>query len=404
MATSAERTLNKKWQSRLLRWSVLGLCWSSYILYRGCVIGQIKYDKEKGKLIIQRRNIWTKRIVLCLKLSVLYFSFESNEGIFSSPKYFDTLMTGVIMQIAICNIIRLWNWMSSLSYNRSLVGLINEVIEVNTLMKETLGRPSLEGISLLILYIVQWDFTVLQITGLSQLSLYVFPLYIILLELCFNIYVVYQLLLLSWIAAFNRFLKIYLQERKPTKRQHLKVLRLLRLYSRIANINQEIQLLWLPVIGMLFTDILLLVINWAFIIKNIMEYHLFADDKFYRKCLRAAVGGQASFLRILFIGLCNDRLCILQTLLRVQLLIVDLRFSLHLQRHQNFVRDVQTLQSCFDVQFRVQPIRNRIMNANLECGGSFVLDFFFCTLLNALCFAQYEITVDADTLIYAEDR
>jgi len=95
------------WQSRLLRWSVLGICWTSYIFYRGCVIGQIKYDTGKEKLIIQPRNIWTKRIALCLKITafslnyfgipyfsiafVLFLPKELSKTMFSAPKFFEIL-------------------------------------------------------------------------------------------------------------------------------------------------------------------------------------------------------------------------------------------------------------------------------------------------------------------------
>ncbi|XP_016933963.3 gustatory receptor-like 36a [Drosophila suzukii] len=406
------------WQSRLLRWSVLGICWTSYIFYRGCVIGQIKFDTEKKKLIIQPRNIWTKRIALCLKIiafslnyfGIPYFSIafvlflpkELSKTMFSAPKFFEILLSSVIMQLSIINTIRLCYWMSSPPWNRSFVGLVNDVIDITKLMEDTVGPLYLEGISLLILHTFQIGLTILQIVGYTRMQFHIFSLYNLLLELFFNLFVVYQLLLLSWIAAFNRFLKIYLQERKLTERHGLKILQLFRLYSRISNVHRNIQLIWLPVIGMLFSDILLLVSSWAFIIKSIIFNRWITNESLDRKYWIAALGAQASFLRILIIGLGNDQLALLQCFLRLQLLVIDLSYLTHDQQDQNFDWDVKTLQCCFDLQLRVQPIRNRIISVYQECGCPFVLDLFFCTLINALCCAQYGMSFDIHSLIFSD--
>ncbi|XP_037708465.1 uncharacterized protein CG31750 [Drosophila subpulchrella] len=417
MDTELVRT-NKMWLSRLLRWSVLGICWTSYIFYRGCVIGQIKYDREKGKLIIQPRNIWTKRIALCLKIIafslnyfgipyfsiafILFLPMEISKTMFSAPKFFEILMSSVIVQLSIINSIRLCYWMSSLPWNRSFVGLVNDVIDITNLMESTVGPLYLEGIFLLILHTFQFGLTMLQIVGYSQMQFHIFSLYNLLLELFFNIFVVYQLLLLSWIATLNRFLKIYLQDRKQIKRQRLKVIKLFRLYSRISNVHTSIHVIWLPVIGMLFSDILLLVSSSAFIIRSIIFKHWITNVILDRKYWMAALGAQSSFLRILFIGLGNDQLALLQCFIRLQLLVIDLCYSTHDQQDQNFVWDVKTLQICFDLQLRVQPIRNRIMSVHQECGCPFVLDFFFCILINALCCAQYGMSFKVHSLIFSD--
>jgi len=75
-------------------------------------------------------------------------------------------------------------------------------------MEDTVGPLYLEGISLLILHTFQIGLTILQIVGYTRMQFHIFSLYNLLLELFFNIFVVYQLLLLSWIAAFSRFLKV----------------------------------------------------------------------------------------------------------------------------------------------------------------------------------------------------
>jgi len=94
---------------------------------------------------------------------------------------------------------------------------------------------------------------------------------------------------------------------------------------------------------MLFSDILLLVSSWAFIIKSIIFNRWITNESLDRKYWIAALGAQASFLRILLIGLGNDQLALLQCFLRLQLLVIDLSYLTHDQQDQNFDWDVKTL-------------------------------------------------------------
>ncbi|EDV54864.2 uncharacterized protein CG31750 [Drosophila erecta] len=282
--------------------------------------------------------------------------------------------------------------MSSVSWNRQFVQLVNNVIRVTTQIDATVAPLYLEGTSLLILYIVQLDLTLLQMVGYSQIELHIFSLYNLMLELYFNTYVVYELLLLSWIAAFNRFLKKYAQEWNPSKKQRAHFLELFNLYSRIGIIHQNIQHLWLPLASVIFSDILMLVTNWAFVISCFLSDNFAEGGICNWKYEIPVIAAQASLLRILFIGLCNDRLALQQCFLRLQLLVISLKEQDQLD--QSFAWDVNNLQTCFDIQLWAQPIRNQIMSSNQECGCSFVLDFFFCALLNALGCVQYRISVN----------
>ncbi|EDW90195.2 uncharacterized protein CG31750 [Drosophila yakuba] len=265
------------------------------------------------------------------------------------------------MHLTIWNVFRLFYWLSSLSWNRQFVELVNNVIHVTTQIDGMFGPLYLEGTSLLILYIVQLDLTLLQMVWFSQVRLHIFSLYNLILELFFNTYVVYELLLLSWIAAFNRFLK-------------------------------DIQHLWLPLTSVIFSDILMLVSNWSYAISCFLLDNFADGGDCNWKYGIPVTAGQASLLRIVFLGLCNDRLALQQCFFRLHLLVISLKNQDQLD--QNFVWDVNNLQACFDLQLWAQPIRNQIMSVNQEFGCSFVLDFFFCALLNALGCVQYRLSVN----------
>lgn len=208
------RNSRKKWLSHLLRWSVSSICWISYIIYRGVVVGQMKFDPRNRKMIIHPRNIWTKRISLLLKILAMLWDYYFIQylcsailPIFSnkSERFFNNLIEAIAVQLSLWNTARLYSWLNSLSWNRSFVDRVNDVIRLNGHLKSILGPLSLDSISLLILYVVHLQFTVLQTINHP----YMIPmLNTLLLGLICNVYVAYQMLLLSWIAAINNFLKV----------------------------------------------------------------------------------------------------------------------------------------------------------------------------------------------------
>ncbi|KAH8246370.1 hypothetical protein KR038_006526 [Drosophila bunnanda] len=396
-----------KWRSRLLRWSVWVIGWTTYILYRSFVVGQIKYDPHTGKLIIRPRNMWTKRIALILKIAAmsldnfglhyLFFAgfplFSIAYGIFHPSRTFKDLIESLVFQIAFWNIGRLYYCLSSLSWNRSFVVLVNEVIHMMSLIADTLGPLLMEGAVLLIIFVVQFDLTVLQIIDYCHDKVVILALRVVLLTMFYNVYVVYQLILLAWIATFNRFLEAYYMERMPSREQRQQLQQLFRLYSRVSNAHQNIMVLWLPVATMLFSSIVVLVAQWASVIYCIFFIDRMNAVEKWHAFLREHLGGSvAPLLRILLIGLCNDRLAQMQRYLSLQLLIIDLRHSGgRTGEDLNGEIFVQMQQTCFNLQLRAQPIRNQIISIHQVCGCPFVLEFFFCTLLNALNTVQYGI-------------
>jgi len=104
--------------------------------------------------------------------------------------------------------------------------------------------------------------------------------------------------------------------------------------------------LWLPVASMLFSNIVELVRNWSYIIewiffhrrKTVMQKWSFIFWKYLG-------GGLAPLLRMLLIGLCNDRLVQMQDFLNLQLLIIDLRHTKFKQLDGNFVSQFKSLVS-----------------------------------------------------------
>ncbi|KAH8413180.1 hypothetical protein KR009_008648, partial [Drosophila setifemur] len=395
---------NHKWHQRLLRWSLLGICWTSYIVYRGLVIGQIKYDFDQNRFGIYPRYIWTKLFARTLLLtavlhdSLLYVSlaiftlpFAQNYEYFQDNKVFIAVFLSLVMHVFIWSTILMLNFLRSLTWNRSFVQVANEVIKVVALMENLMGPVHLEGIYLLIIFVLLLKLTALQLVNMIPYKKYFVMLNLVLLMIFFSVYVAYQLLLLCWVASFTRYLEFYLRQPVPNKKQHSKLLQIMRLYSRISNNHFRITKLWLPISRMIFSDILMLIIHWGAVFKCILFNHELDAWGKWKWLQRHHISGcLAPLLRMLFIGLCSNHLAKLERLLSLQLLGIDLR--------NNQLQDIMEykfryLQLGFDLQLRSQPIRNKIMNLHHICDNPFVLEFIICLMLNSLNCVQHVMNI-----------
>lgn len=129
-----------------------------------------------------------------------------------------------------------------------------------------------------------------------------------------------------------------------TRQQRQKILQLLHLYSRINNGHQDIIVLWLPMASVLFSSIVMMVCHWAAIIYIVLFNHnLDTVGKWNWVAKEHLGGGLAPFLRILIIGLCNNRLAQLERFLSLQLLFTDLRLSRSGEAEKNFARKLRNL-------------------------------------------------------------
>ncbi|KAH8246352.1 hypothetical protein KR038_001368, partial [Drosophila bunnanda] len=335
------------------RWFLLCICWSTYILYRSVVVGQMKYERNSRMMVIRPRNIWMIRIALFLKILIfLYhylgvnyilaavYPFINNQTNAKQKRFLEIFLEAVSIYIAIWNICRLYTWLRSPSWNRSFVLLVNRVFHLASLVEGTSLPHPLEGFVLLLIYVVQFKLTLIQFINYIRGGTELLVINIILLDIFYNAYIAYLFLVLSWIASFNGFLEVS-NERiyKPfvfttadfqnhrmmglsILQQRQKILQLLDLYSRINNGHQDIVALW-PLASVLISSVVTMVGHWAAIIYIALFNHdLDTAGKWNWVGKWHLGGGLAPLLRILLIGLCNDRLAQLDRYLSLQLLFI----------------------------------------------------------------------------------
>ncbi|XP_070133155.1 gustatory receptor-like 36a [Drosophila bipectinata] len=333
------------------RWTILAICFWTYILYRGCVIGQIEYDFRKKRMITEPRNPWITKIACLIKIGLA----------------------------------QMWS--------QSFVRLANEVIELNFAIKHSMGPPSLEGSHFLIVFGLQIFMNAHEVCYYLGIGTIYFGLSSLLLQLLYNGYAIYLVLLLSWIGTMIRFLEVYRKEGCP-KTRRLKLLQLYRFYSRIVNCHKNITQLWLSVSFFIFFDVVILVSEWTNNIYLLFYDHSFGAVEKWDYVMKKKIGCALSLLlRILLVGLCNDRLFYLEKLFQLNLLGIDLNnikneYGVDINTNEKRKNQLDHI----DLHSQVQSFGKEIIIMNNACGCNFVLNFFFCVLMTALSFVQFSLS------------
>ncbi|KAH8269730.1 hypothetical protein KR018_008248 [Drosophila ironensis] len=411
----AVHRISKPKKTNLLhRWCVLGVCWATYLFYRGLVIGQIKYDVRRGKMIIQPRNPWTRRIALIAKIVLASFDmfgvayivtallpisfYGKNE--FDRYNFFGNTLLVILCYLEIWNVVRLICWLKSVSWNRSFVRLANEVICIGSLMEKLfpMGKISSKNRHLYFFLVIQ--FPVLLLEVYNCLPIGITNIITILLQILYNAYAVYQLILLSWVETLNRFLESYKKDGIRSEKQCHRFIRIFHLYSRIADTHKHISKLWLPVSSIILSSVVDMATVWSQLLYCIIHDHSRDRKAKWHLILNKQLGVCfMPLLRILFVALCNDRLANVENVLRLNLLVVDLN-QLPCKHFGDTLKsnEVKILQICFDLQLHVQPLKNKALSDYQVCGGEFFLQFCVCVLLNALGILQFMLEMKKNEL------
>ncbi|KAH8324216.1 hypothetical protein KR074_001700 [Drosophila pseudoananassae] len=395
----SSRTKNIKKQQPMLRLFVLCICWITYIVYRGCVIGKIKYDSQNKKMIVHPRNPYTQSIAFLLQLCFAGFDsfgivyvlmatvpmiFYGNQK-FSNYKLFGSLIISIAMVLYLLKTILIIAWLKSSEWNHYAVQLANEVMSLTNLMESSFGRLSWECSYFIFFFLVLFPMTVLESYNYFAMAMRLCAFSTILLQIIYNAYAVYQMLLLSWIQTLNSFLKNYHQPGRTSQRQKWKLFQLHRVYSRINHGHKNIDKLWIPVSRLLFSDIVILACFWSSIIQCVVYDHKRDVQSKWAYLMKKYFGiSLVPLIRIAFVSICNDRLAQLQTIMRLNLLKIDLD-----KCNTCSIGKLSGLHSCLDLQLPGETLKNNIISANHVCGRHFFMDFIFCLMLNTLSFVQY---------------
>ncbi|KAH8276404.1 hypothetical protein KR018_005156, partial [Drosophila ironensis] len=376
------------------RWLLLVIFWITHIVFRSSLQGRMEYDYRKDKMIIPRRPRW---LTVLSQAVLVLASFASGITqltcflIYIKHQNLFILWIQFSYMIAMWNIARMIHWLRNPTCNRSFVKAANEVITLNKVIGRLMPSSALEGSHLLIIFVIKFVFQIVELHSCFIISTF-FVIWISLVQLSYNVYAAYQLLIISWISSINQYLRTYQQLENPSRRQRAKLLRLLKLYERISNIHRDINRIWLRISSILISDFMIVVFKWASLLYIVL-YGILIDswDKWYTIWKCGLFGGIAPIMRILFIAICNNRLAQLESFIRVQMLIISIS-----QRNSNLCNSedlhtfqISNLQTGFDLQVQTQPLRNKILNSNLEFGCTFLLEYFFFVLTTAISFVQY---------------
>nr|XP_043069726.1 uncharacterized protein CG31750 [Drosophila bipectinata] len=129
---------------------------------------------------------------------------------FSDHKLFGSVIISIAMVLYLVKTILLIAWLKSLEWNKYAVQLANEVISLTNFMESSFGRLSWECSYFIFFFWVLFPMTVFESYNYFAVPMRLYAFSTILLQIIYNAYAVYQMLLLSWIQTLNSFLKLNL--------------------------------------------------------------------------------------------------------------------------------------------------------------------------------------------------
>ncbi|XP_030080387.1 uncharacterized protein CG31750-like [Drosophila hydei] len=213
-------------------------------------------------------------------------------------------------------LLRLFRLTHSRQYSKACQLTINNIIKLNKTVHLCFGRWTLRTqLHILLLYHLQYALTTLQFRNIWDQP-WCHTYIILLLEVPFCAYFVYQLLLMAWLGALLTNLSTYYLNPRlglfPSSQSRRQLIQFYRVYISINSVQQRVHKLWLRVSVVLFVLLLQQTQELASNLYN-MIYHQPINQKIEYECCVAPV------LKIFLLAVCNKRIKMLKQQLREHL-------------------------------------------------------------------------------------
>ncbi|EDW12942.2 uncharacterized protein Dmoj_GI17949 [Drosophila mojavensis] len=198
---------------------------------------------------------------------------------------------------------------------------INDIIKLNKTVHMCFGSWSLRTkLDILLIFHLQYALTTLQLRKIWDQ--YFCETYIILLfEIYFCAYFVYQLLLLAWLGALHKNLSTYYlnprQGHFPSSHSRRQLIQFFSVYWRIKSVHQCVRKLWRRVPAVLFLFLLKQTQYLAYNLYNMINHRPINHLIEFECCV-------VPMLKIFILAICNKRIQMLNQQLREYLLRIEL--------------------------------------------------------------------------------
>ncbi|KMY87711.1 uncharacterized protein Dsimw501_GD23170 [Drosophila simulans] len=342
-------------------------------------------------------------IFVCFGLTY-YFLKGDSENLAENGIYYCVHM---VSQVAMSTISTFWLLLlcHSSSYSSMFVSVGNRVLQMDRVVRRSFADKHIRYdeslvVSFVIKVLLTMHHIVAQYTPHDKVIVNVrFPtVNVIIFELYYCCYFLYQLLLLSWLQAISTFLNSYIENVKDRGQLSTKLSRKLitvfDIYKEMGTIHFRMTNAWLRASSMLFISI-----YYTAHESTYTFYCLFAlsetpmIDRVYVLIFKKLGTCLHPLLAVLLMGTANDRLRQLETQLSQNILLVEL---LHTpQDHlvlQKFARLISCKYQVLLLQQQSLPIRNFIWNRKIICDRDLVFEIYIYLIINAITFLQFLIT------------
>nr|XP_032294383.1 uncharacterized protein CG31750 [Drosophila virilis] len=207
------------------------------------------------------------------------------------------------------------------------VMVINKIMELHRNMCSTFDRSNftLEH-NILIISVVEFSLTLLQIWNQMMTSyiLLVFVYHLVLFELFYWAYFLYQLILIAWHQVLLNLLSSYAGNRRPNKRDRHQLMLFYGFYFRMCAIHGHITQHWLKIAGGLFASIAILSADISEELFDIIYKQKSPLEKWKYFVVYKIGNCLTPIVKIFLLGLCNNRIEKLTKLLGQQIYLIEL--------------------------------------------------------------------------------
>ncbi|KAH8353635.1 hypothetical protein KR084_012342, partial [Drosophila pseudotakahashii] len=314
-------------------------------------LGSFRYVKDKGKL--RRHHTCWQWIVLavCIKFAILcleipfiliscsliyYFLMGDFLNLAENSIYYWVHLVSQMVMSTISTM-RLVLLTHSSSYNTFIISLVNRVIRLNRIVRRSFGKNLHPDKLLVLIFLLKVSLTlhhiVAQYTPHGKVLIRVrFPtVNVILFELFYCSYFLYQLILLSWQQTLNAYVKVYTKyvkvRRCGSSAFHRKLIKVFDIYTEVGDIHFQVSSAWLKVSSMLFSNIYYTAHESTYTL-----YCLFAAskatmiDRVYLVILKKLGSCFHPLFAVLLMGIASDRLQHLEAQLSTNIFLVELLY------------------------------------------------------------------------------
>nr|XP_017099407.2 uncharacterized protein CG1339 [Drosophila bipectinata] len=406
-------------RTRLYRFFILANARFIYGLCCFLDLGSVRYVQSSGRLK-KYHTPWPwvvmavliKLLLLTLEApfifmcgGMMYFFFFEDSSEFNDNTTYQWMQMLAEEVMALVSTARLIFISHNSTYCDFFTSTANRILEMHRLVLRLFGDKQLYlDDSLLVVFLLKVFLTfhhiAAQYTPTEKHFVLVryHTLNVILFEIFYTAYFLYQLLLLGWHRSLLAFLETYVALKQVRKSLTLecrrRIICVFSIYAKMAQIHLQVSRAWLKVSSMLFIGVYYTAHESTYTVYCLFSWSQLSLMKRTELLLLKKLGSLLHpLVGILLMGMASDRMKFLEAQLCERIFLVELFYA---KKDHLFSNRYSGLISCKNECFLLQrlsvPMRNFMWNRGSICDRDLVFDMFVYLFINATTYLQFLIS------------